>query len=222
MSLTCYSQSYASSLDTGADIERSGSSPSSEEWKSAVLASLMRGGSAMQHAAKYIIAHDVQIRFRNLSEGAMWWIDGNMYLNADRYSTQTRPDHPGMLALVVHEAKHLEQGPLVALSVYGELEAWQIQYQVFKELIGTPPGTYEKRMAWDELSQIPLGYSRDDLDRARELIQFIGGASYPIDKLPLRPLAAHIVGGPRIEEVVPPSHAGVSPLPATPRSPRAR
>jgi hypothetical protein len=126
----------------------------------------------------------------------MWWIDGNMYLNADRYSLQTRPDHPGMLALVVHEAKHLEQGPFVALSVYGELEAWQIEYLVFKELIGTPPGTYEKRMAWDELSEIPLSYSRDDLGRARELIQFIGGASYPIDKLPLRPLAAAIAGSP--------------------------
>jgi hypothetical protein len=196
MSLTCYSQSYASSLDTGADIERRGSSPSSEEWKGAVLASLMKGGPAMQHAADYILANDVQIRFRNLREGAMWWIGGNMYLNADRYSLQTRPDHPGMLALVVHEAKHLEQGPLVALSVYGELEAWQIEYQVFRELIGTPPGTYEKRMAWDALSQIPLSYSRDDLDRARELIQFIGGASYPIDKLPLRPLGAELAGSP--------------------------
>jgi hypothetical protein len=196
MSFASYTQSYASSLDAGGDIERRESPPTSEEWRSAVLASLREGGSAMQHAAEYIIANDVQIRFRSLGEGAMWWLDGNIYMNAERYPPQTRPDHPGILALIVHEAKHLEQGPLVALSVYGELEAWQIQYHVFKELIGTPPGTYEKRMAWDELSQIPLSYSRDDLNRARRLIQFIGGANYPIDRLPLLPLSAEIARSP--------------------------
>ena len=196
MSLTSYTQSYASSLDAGGDIKRRASPPTPEQWRSAVLASLMEGGPAMQHAAEYIIANDVQIKFRNLGEGAMWWLDGNIYMNAERYPPQTRPDHPGILALIVHEAKHLEQGPLVALSVYGELEAWQIQYQVFKELIGTPPGTYEKRMAWDELSQIPLSYSRDDLSTARRLIQFIGGANYPIDRLPLLPLSAEIARSP--------------------------
>jgi hypothetical protein len=147
----------------------------------------------MQHAAEYIIANDVEIRFRALNTGAMWWIDGNMYLNSNRYSPSTRPDHPYMLALIVHEAKHLEQGPVVALSVYGELEAWQVQHEVFKELVGTSPGTYEERMAWDELSQIPPSTSRDDLDRARELIQFIGGADYSIDKLPLWPLPVEVV-----------------------------
>jgi hypothetical protein len=192
MSLTGYTQSYASPLDAGGDIKPRESPPTPEQWRSALLASLMEGGPAMRHAAEYIIANDVQIRFRNLGEGAMWWLDSNIYMNAERYPPQTRPDHPGILALVVHEAKHLEQGPLVALSVYGELEAWQVQYYVFKELIGTPPGTYEKRMAWDELSQIPLSYSRGDLNRARRLIQFIGGADYRIDKLPLLPLSAEI------------------------------
>jgi hypothetical protein len=190
VALTSSTQARASSLDTGEAIREGGSSETAEEWAASVLASLREGGPAMKHAAEYIVAHDVQIRFRNLGEGAMWWIDGNMYLNANRYSPQTRPDHPGMLALIVHEAKHLEQGPVVALSVYGELEAWQAQYAAFGELSGIPPGTYEARMAWQELSEVPQSYSRDELSKARELIQFIGGASYPIDKLPLLPLGA--------------------------------
>ena len=157
-----------------------------------MLASLMRGGPTLQHAAEYIVANEVQIKFRTLGAGAMWWIDGNMYLNSDRYSLQTRPDHPYMLALIAHEAKHLEQGPVVALSVYGELEAWQVQYEVFKEIVGASPGTYEERMAWDELSQIPLSYSRDDLEKARELIQYLAGPDYPINEIPLWPMPEEI------------------------------
>jgi hypothetical protein len=65
MSLTGYNQSSASSLDAGGDIERRGSTATAEEWKSAVLASLMSGGPAMQHAAKSIMANDVQIRFKS-------------------------------------------------------------------------------------------------------------------------------------------------------------
>jgi hypothetical protein len=190
--LTNHSQSYAASLGTAAGNEQGQSSTTAEEWRRAVLAHLMQGGPAMQHAAEYIIANDVEIRFRALKTGAMWWIDGNMYLNSDRYSPSTRPDHPYMLALIAHEAKHLEQGPVVALSVYGELEAWQVQYAVFKELVGTSPGTYEERMAWDELSQLPLSSSRENLEIARQLMQYIGGANYPIDKLPLWPLPAEI------------------------------
>ncbi|MDY6878331.1 MAG: hypothetical protein SWK90_19295 [Chloroflexota bacterium] len=97
-----------------------------------------------------------------------------------------------MLALIAHEAKHLEQGPVVALSVYGELEAWQVQYEVFKEIVGASPGTYEERMAWDELSQIPLSYSRDDLEKARELIQYLAGPDYPINEIPLWPMPEEI------------------------------
>lgn len=157
-----------------------------------MLASLMSGGSTLQHAAEYIIANDIQIKFRTLGAGAMWWIDGNIYLNSDSYSPQTRPDHPYMLALIAHEAKHLEQGPIVALSVYGELEAWQVQYEVFKELVGASHGTYEQRIVWDELSQIPLSYSHSDLEKARELIQYLAGVDYQINQLPLCPLPAEI------------------------------
>ncbi len=51
--------------------------------------------------------------------------NGNIYLGLNKLPAATDSNYNDYLALIVHEAKHLEQGPWLALSVYGELEAWQ-------------------------------------------------------------------------------------------------
>jgi hypothetical protein len=43
-----------------------------------------------------------------------------------------------MLTLLIHEEKHLQQGIFVALSVYGELEAWQLKFRLYHELTHDP------------------------------------------------------------------------------------
>ncbi len=57
-------------------------------------------------------------------------------LNANNFSLSTPPTNAFMLNLVAHEALHLKQGVLTALSVYGELEAWQLGFRIFQALGG--------------------------------------------------------------------------------------
>lgn len=160
-------------------------------WRGQVLVNLRNAGPYSQHAAQYLVDNDVQLGFRRQSgSGAMWWVDGNIYLDADSYSLQSRPDDPYMLSLVAHEAKHLEQGALVALSVYGELEAWQLQHEVYKELLNDPRASLGPH--WNQLSALPPNFSRSNLEQARELMRK-AAPGYRIDLLPLYP--AHVEFG---------------------------
>ena len=151
----------------------------------------MNAGPYGQHAAEYLIANNVQLGFRKQKTGAMWWIDRNIYLSSNSYSLQTNPNNnPYMLSLIAHEAKHLEQGPVVALSVYGELEAWQLQHEVYKDLMGDPKASLGTE--WDELSALPLNYSRSNLEEASGLMKGIGGPEYHIELLPSYPALMEI------------------------------
>jgi len=153
-----------------------------------VLENLMNAGPYGQHAAEYLIANETRFGFsRQRGSGAKWSIGKNIYLNAEYYSLDTNPADPGMLSLIAHEARHLEQGPVVALSVYGELEAWQVQYAVRVQLSGHPPGAEEDWPKWDELSKLSLNYSRSNLGEASGLMKDIGGSEYHIEFLPSYP-----------------------------------
>ena len=162
---------------------------SPQEWQDRVLAYMLESSPELWHAVDYILENDVQLMFKSQTTVAMWSLDGNIYISSRMFSLETRPNHPTLLALIAHEVKHLEQGPIRALSVYGELEAWQMHCAVYRGLIGIPPGmTSDDRRGWDELSQIRPSYSRTDLDRVAELMQKLGGPGYLIPTLPLWPL----------------------------------
>ena len=51
------------------------------------------------------------------------------------YNKDGTPTNYG-LSLIIHEAKHLEQGPTLAHSKLGEMQAWQIQEEVYVNLTG--------------------------------------------------------------------------------------
>jgi len=101
------------------------------------------------------------------------------------------------MSLVVHEVRHLQQGWLVALSVLGELEAWQVQFRYLKSI---REGMREYAAASPligELLGLPLGWDRVVLRRARALMRAYGGPKYRADLLPLYPLdkeVLHLVG----------------------------
>ena len=145
---------------------------------------------------EYLRSHRTKIRFnrQSISTGAIWFIDGNIYLNTRYYSTQTMHNDPHLLSLIVHEVCHLQQGFFTALSVYGELEAWQLGFRVYQSLTGhLPLGRGENpHAALLEIMSLPLGWDRQVLRRAQILMQEYAGKGYRADLLPLYPLRKEI------------------------------
>jgi hypothetical protein len=103
------------------------------------------------------------------------------------------PDDPWALMEFVHETKHLEQGFYTALSVYGEMEAWQIGFEFYYALLGRKPSSLSPI---GSLLKLPLSHNHDVLMQAAHLIDedqntgkwFWNRDYYWIYALPLNPL----------------------------------
>ena len=159
-------------------------------WQTALLEQLDATGTDAQATAAFIRARKIRVGFRKASPavGAFWYIDGNIYLNNSLYSLDSPVTNPRVLCLVVHEAHHLKQGIPTALSVYGELEAWQIDFHLYDQLTGISPGG-----VLGQLLALPLSFDRNMLLEARALMQAFGGKGYRADLLPLYPWFKEIV-----------------------------
>lgn len=160
----------------------------SSDWLAGALQSLSRAGEVGRATADYLSARKTPIRFRSISPaaGAMWFLGGTITLNA-RYFSPADWQNPRLLSLLVHEARHLQQGPLVALSVFGELDAWQLDFNFQRALTGTFPSALI-----DELCALPLAFDRAALQKARALMIQYAGKGYRVDLLPLFPLPREI------------------------------
>lgn len=158
-----------------------------------VLENLLALGEAGRLTAATIEQRRVRIAFREQSPstGAFWWPGGRIYLNSRYHPPGQAAGDPGLLSLIVHETCHLRQGWLTALSIYGELEAWQLGFGIFKQLTGRdlPPVLMK-------LLSLPLGWDRAVLQRARVLMRDYAGKGYRADLLPLYPL--HLEAGYRL------------------------
>jgi hypothetical protein len=108
---------------------------------------------------------------------------GNINLNSRYYTYETPFDDLRIKTLIIHEARHLQQGIVTALSVYGELDAWQLEFGIYHRIKGTYPHS-----AVAELMGLPLGYDRTVLKNAARLMQVYAGKGYRVDLLPLYPL----------------------------------
>jgi hypothetical protein len=163
------------------------------DWANSILDTLSH---VDQSCAEYLRSHRTKIGFsrQSISTGAIWFIDGNIYLNTRYYSTQTMHNDPHLLSLIVHEVRHLQQGFFTALSVYGELEAWQLGFRVYQNLTGhLPQGRGDNpHAALLEIMSLPLGWDRQVLRRAQTLMQEYAGKGYRADLLPLYPLGKEI------------------------------
>jgi hypothetical protein len=152
-------------------------------WTNLVLDHLNTASQEGAAAVSFIKNRNVKIGFRKQkSTGAMWSLNGNIYLNANDFSLSTPPTNAFMLNLVAHEALHLKQGILTALSVHGELEAWQLGFRIYQALGGKIFSS-----ALNELMGLPVKYDRDMLRKVRFLMQEYAGKGYRIDLLPLFP-----------------------------------
>ncbi len=158
-------------------------------WFEQALATLRHLGPLGQASAEYIRQHGIRLGFsRQTHSGASWFdwrrLRYGVFLSM-RYAGR-KPDNRYLCSLLAHEVKHLEQGLLRALSVRGELVAWQLQYDIL-----TQPPAQSLSDAWQQLRALDPG-SRADLKQARVLMKEVGGPGYRIDRLPLWPLPAEV------------------------------
>jgi hypothetical protein len=153
-------------------------------WLENLLDAVTQIGDEGRVAAELVRSRNIRVGFRraNPSVGAFWTPLGNIRLNSRYYTYETPLDDLRIKTLVIHEARHLQQGVMTALSVYGELDAWQLEFRIYHRIRGKYP-----HRAIAELMSLPLGYDRSVLRKAAHLMQAYAGKGYRIDLLPLFP-----------------------------------
>lgn len=154
-------------------------------WKESLLDAVMELGDEGRLAVEFLRTRKTKIGFKQVRPniGAFWTVFGNIHLNSRYYTYETSFDNLRIKTLIIHEARHLQQGLVTALSVYGELDAWQLEFGIYHRIKGNYPHPVVA-----ELMTLPLGYDRAVLRRAAQLMQAYAGKGYRVDLLPLFPL----------------------------------
>jgi len=158
-------------------------------WKEKLLEAVSVLGEEGCAAVDLLRARRVKVGFMNVRPniGAFWTVFGNIRLNSHYYSYETSLDDLRIRTLIIHEARHLQQGLITALSVYGELDAWQLEFGVYHRV----KGRY-LHPAIEQLMEIPLECDRTVLKKAARLMQDYAGKGYRADLLPLYPIGREI------------------------------
>ena len=158
-------------------------------WKEKLLEAVAGLGEEGCAAVDFLRARRVKIGFKNVRPniGAFWTVFGNIRLNSHYYNYETSLDDLRIRTLIIHEARHLQQGVVTAFSVYGELDAWQLEFGVYYRVKGRYP-----HPAVAQLMELPLLCDRNLLKKATQLMQDYAGKGYRVDLLPLYPLSREI------------------------------
>jgi hypothetical protein len=158
-------------------------------WAENLLKAVDELGEEGRAAVEFVRNHKTKIGFKRVrsSVGAYWTPRGNINLNSRYYTYQTPLDDLRIKTLIIHEARHLQQGIMTALSVYGELDAWQLEFGIYHRMRGEYPHPIIA-----EIMALPLGYDRAVLKKAAQLMQAYAGKGYRVDLLPLYPLSKEI------------------------------
>ncbi len=146
-------------------------------------------GKEGRAAVDFLRSRRTKVGFKKVRPhvGAFWTVFGNIRLNSYYYNYQTPLDDLRIKTLIIHEARHLQQGLFTALSVYGELDAWQLEFGVYHRVRGNYP-----HPAIARLMTLPLRFDRGVLRQAVKLMQEYAGKGYRVDLLPLYPLGREI------------------------------
>jgi hypothetical protein len=160
-------------------------------WLDQLLIGLGHCGPQGLAALQYIEERRVKVTLHDQPTAARWTLSGNIQLHP-RYASGA-PDASYPLSLVVHEVRHLQQGLFTALSAYGELEAWQVQFSFLKLLTGHYHSNSEKNVIINNLMSLCLNKDRRMLARAVTLMRAYAGKGYRVNILPLYPLPDEII-----------------------------
>jgi hypothetical protein len=108
-------------------------------------------------------------------------------LNSIYYTYDTPIDNLRLKTLILHEVRHLQQGIPTALSVYGELDAWQLEFAIFHPIKGMYP-----HPAIARLMTLPLEHDRVVLKKTASLMQAYARKGCRADLLALFPVMREI------------------------------
>jgi hypothetical protein len=158
-------------------------------WVDTLLDRVCEVGDEGLAAVQFILNNKTKIGFKRVrpNVGAFWTLFGNIRLNSLYYTYDTPMDDLRIRTLIIHEARHLQQGIATALSVYGELDAWQLEFRIYHRIKGNYP-----HPSIAELMALPLEYDRVVLKKAASLMQTYAGKGYRADLLPLFPAGREI------------------------------
>lgn len=157
-------------------------------WEIDALARLQRCGSLGKHAVNFVANRNVKLTFTPQTTGAKWTLIGMLLgppviaINSKQAKAMKEGKDAWSISLIAHEAKHYEQGLFVALSVFGELEAWQLQMRVLRDLKASP-----SHPALLALEKLKLSHDPQILKEAARLMKE-ASPGYRIDLLPLNPI----------------------------------
>lgn len=159
-------------------------------WVNSLQKNLYLIGEEGRKAADFIKVHRTKISFKQTkpSIGAWWTLDRNINLNTRYFSPEQALNDSRVLRLIIHEVRHLQQGFFTALSVWGELDAWQYEWKIYYRMRNEYP-----HPAIEELMSLPLGWDRNVLRRAVEVMQNFASTDYRVDLLPYYPFGKEML-----------------------------
>jgi hypothetical protein len=161
------------------------------DWSKNLLHTLELSGGPGLESARYLREHGIGLALRRQASGAQWRPWKRILLRPEVIGAGQ--DLSYAMSLVVHEVRHLQQGWLVALSVFGELEAWQLQFRYLHSVRARGGDYAGDSPLIQELLGLPFGWDRSVLRQARTLMQAYGGPKYRADLLPLYPLHREVL-----------------------------
>lgn len=162
---------------------------SNSEWLENYFEKVAQSSAEGKEAVEFVRARNIKVGIKRARKnvGAFWTLAGNFFLNSVHHTQESILENPRAWTLFVHEVRHLQQGILTALSMYGELDAWQVEFNLYKKLTGKPlPAVLE------ELISLPLTMDRDNLQHACDLMMQYSGKGYLANFLPLYPIHKEI------------------------------
>ena len=159
------------------------------EWQELYFQKVAESSEEGAEAVRYVREKKIRVGMRRArkSVGAFWTWERAFYLNKVHYTMESALENPRALTLFVHEVRHLQQGIPIAMSVYGELDAWQYEFRLFKKITGK---TLKPEL--EELLVMPLNFERTNLKHAQKLMTQFGGFWYGAWILPLYPIHKEI------------------------------
>lgn len=155
------------------------------EWLERYFQRVSESSEEGAEAVRFVREKKIRVGMKRArrSVGAYWAWTKSFYLNKVHYTMESALENPRAVTLFVHEVRHLQQGILTAMSVYGELDAWQYEFRLYKKLTGK-----ELKPELEELLSLPLGNDRAVLKKAQGLMTKFAGVWYLAWLLPLYPL----------------------------------
>ncbi len=159
------------------------------EWLENYYEKVAQSSVEGREAVDYVRTRKIKVGIRRArkSVGAFWTLERKFFLNSVHHTYESTLENPRAWTLFVHEVRHLQQGIPTALSIYGELDAWQVEFNLYKKLTGKTLHT-----TLEELLSLPLNMERKNLQCARELMTQHAGKSYGANWLPLYPIHKEI------------------------------